>query len=534
MKWPENPRSIRRRRCGAPRARRSASVFIHAAGFAEADGGFAVTLDGKPIRTPSGRQVVAPTRAIAEAIAAEWNAQGETIDPLTMPLTRFANSVVEAVADRVDAVADDVAKYLGTDLLFYRAGHPEALVAREAAHWDPIAVLGGGTTRRPFHPGRGHRARRPAGARRCKAARGAFPADPWSVAALHVVTTLTGSALLALALAHGVRDADQVWAAAHVDEDWNIEKWGMDEEVAARRAARLVDFRAAVSILNALQADQRKLTGVYDAGVAFRLRAETSDMAISINPVLPVIAAQEAGATAPDLVLQPGSVVNAQVLKVLSADLVRIAIASLSIDVLSEIPLQEGQTLQLAVSQTQDGIRLAVVGQGGDAATPCGRRRYAVAWGAGRCRRQSADHHGAARNVLTPLERAAVSAAAQAAATEQESLAPLFANLGAAASSGNLPPKLQQAIAQVLAQQTSLDQNLGGGDIKTAFQKSGHFSRSVAGDGRRSRRSRRARSQGRADRAAPDAANGARHGRGTNAGAGGRCGSAAVAGRGKP
>ena len=85
------------------------------------------------------------------------------------------------------------------------------------------------------------------------AARGAFPDDPWSISALHVVTTLTGSALLALALAHGVRDADQVWAAAHVDEDWNIEKWGMDEEVAARRAARLVDFRAAVSILNALK-----------------------------------------------------------------------------------------------------------------------------------------------------------------------------------------------------------------------------------------------------------------------------------------
>ena len=91
-------------------------------------------------------------------------------------------------------------------------------------------------------------------------------------------------------------------------------------------------------------------------------------MAISINPVLPVLAAQEAGSVAPDLVLQPGSVVNAQVLKVLSADLVRIAIASLSIDVLSEIPLQEGQTLQLAVSQTRDGVRLAVVGQGADAA----------------------------------------------------------------------------------------------------------------------------------------------------------------------
>jgi chaperone required for assembly of F1-ATPase len=87
------------------------------------------------------------------------------------------------------------------------------------------------------------------------AARAAFPQDPWSIAALHVVTTLTGSALLALALTHGVLDPDRAWAAAHVDEDWNADKWGVDEEVAARRAARLVDFKAAASILKALKAD---------------------------------------------------------------------------------------------------------------------------------------------------------------------------------------------------------------------------------------------------------------------------------------
>ncbi len=130
---PLDPEESVRRASRAPQRKR----FYKEAGIAEADGGFAVTLDGRAIRTPSGRQVVAPTRGIAEAIAAEWSAQGETIDPLTMPLTRFANSVAE-VGDRVDAVADDVVKYLGTDLLFYRAGHPEALVAREAAHWDPV------------------------------------------------------------------------------------------------------------------------------------------------------------------------------------------------------------------------------------------------------------------------------------------------------------------------------------------------------------------------------------------------------------
>ena len=198
-------------------------------------------------------------------------------------------------------------------------------------------------------------------------------------------------------------------------------------------------------------------------------------MAISINPVLPVLAAQEVGGTAPDLVLQPGSVVNAQVVKIIAADLVRIAIANLSIDVLSEIPLQEGQVLQLAVSQTENGVRLAVVGQGGDAAGASGDAVTLSPDALIDAAANPATIVAPPKNALTPLERAAVSVAAQSAATEQDSLAPLFANLGVAASSGSLPPKLQQAIAQVLAQQTGLDQNLDGGDIKSAFQKSGLF-----------------------------------------------------------
>ena len=243
---PLDPEEAVRRATRAPRRKR----FYTGAAVVESEGGFAVTLDGKPIRTPSGRQVVIPNREIANAVAAEWNAQSETIDPLTMPLTRFVNSVAE-VTDRVEAVADDVAKYLGSDLLFYRAGHPEALVASEAAQWDPVLFWAAEVLGAHFILAEGivHVAQ-PAQA--VAAARAAFPDDAWSVAALHVVTTLTGSALLALALLHGVRDADQVWAAAHVDEDWNIEKWGLDEEVAARRAARLIDFEAAATILKAL------------------------------------------------------------------------------------------------------------------------------------------------------------------------------------------------------------------------------------------------------------------------------------------
>jgi chaperone required for assembly of F1-ATPase len=246
-KSPVDPEEAVRRTTRGPQRKR----FYQKADVADAPGGFAITLDDRPIRTPSGHQVVVPTRGIADAIAAEWNAQQETLDPLTMPLTRFANSVVDAVVDRVDAVSDDVAKYLGSDLLFYRASHPEALVAREAEHWDPVVFWAAETLGAHFILAEGIvHVRQPDTA--IAAARAVLPADPWSIAALHVVTTLTGSALLALALMRGVLDRDQVWAAAHVDEDWNIEKWGVDEEVAARRAARLIDFKAAADILKSL------------------------------------------------------------------------------------------------------------------------------------------------------------------------------------------------------------------------------------------------------------------------------------------
>jgi hypothetical protein len=191
-------------------------------------------------------------------------------------------------------------------------------------------------------------------------------------------------------------------------------------------------------------------------------------MSISVTPILPALAVQNA---APDLVLQPGSVIDAQVLQVLAENMVRIAIANVSIDVLSEVPLAAGQALQLAVSQTPDGVRLAVVGQGAPAAASgdlvtltSGAIADAVAPSA---------IAAPARNILTPLERVAVSVAAADAAGVQDSLAPLFANLGAVAGSSGLPPKLQQAVMQVLAQQTSLDQNLTGSAVQNAFQKSG-------------------------------------------------------------
>src|ERR1700722_19618737 len=166
-KSPLDPQEAVRRTTRGPQRKR----FYASAGIGEADGGFSITLDGKPIKTPSGHQMIAPARSIAEAIAAEWNAQGEIIDPLTMPLTRFGNSVVEGVAD-------NIAKYLGSDLLFYRAGHPEALVAREARRWDPILFWAADTLAAHFILAEGVvHVRQPDSA--VAAARAGLPSDAW-------------------------------------------------------------------------------------------------------------------------------------------------------------------------------------------------------------------------------------------------------------------------------------------------------------------------------------------------------------------
>ncbi|MGB3446552.1 MAG: ATP12 family protein [Xanthobacteraceae bacterium] len=222
--------------------------FYKAAGLDEVEDGFAIVLDGRSIRTPAGQSLVVPNREIAQAVVEEWNAQGEFIDPMTMPLTRLANSVIAGVIGRVDLVAADVAKYFDSDLLFYRAAHPEALVAREGEHWDPVLFWATEALGARFVLAEGIvHVRQPETA--VAAATAALPDDPWLVAALHVVTTITGSALLALALWRGARSADEVWAAAHVDEDWNIEQWGADAEVMARRNVLLRDFHAAAFVL---------------------------------------------------------------------------------------------------------------------------------------------------------------------------------------------------------------------------------------------------------------------------------------------
>jgi len=241
---PRDPREVSRQSARTPLRKR----FYKGADVTEAANGFAVTLDGKPIRTPGRNSLVAPTRELADAVAKEWGAQSEFIDPMTMPLTRLANSAIDGVSANVQAVADDLAKYFGSDLLFYRAGFPEALVARQAQHWDPVLRWAADDLGAHFILTEGvMHVQQPETA--LAAARAALPSDAWRVAALHVITTLTGSAMLALALDRRALDAGQVWAAAHVDDDWSRETWGEDSEAEARLAARRLDFDAAALVL---------------------------------------------------------------------------------------------------------------------------------------------------------------------------------------------------------------------------------------------------------------------------------------------
>ena len=211
-----------------------------------------ILLDGRAVKTPAGGALATPTRALAEKIAAEWDAQGARIDPATMPLTRLANAIIDGVAPEPQPVAAEIAKYLGSDLVCYRAGTPEGLVRAQVAHWDPIVAWARETLGARFVLGEGvvHVAQ-PDHA--IAAARAAIPSDPWRLGAAHVITTLTGSALIALALAAGELDVEQAWAAANVDEDWNMAQWGRDELALERRAVRFADMQAAATVLDLVE-----------------------------------------------------------------------------------------------------------------------------------------------------------------------------------------------------------------------------------------------------------------------------------------
>jgi len=235
------------RQGGRPSLRKRFYERAHIAGTGEGDG-YQILLDGKPVRTPARHALAAPTRQLADAIAGEWHAQKDVIDPASMPLTRLANAAIDAVRAARVPVTEEIVKYLGTDLLCYRADTPAALVNLQSAAWDPVLgwarerlgarfVLAQGVVHVP----------QPREA--IAAMRAVIPGDPWRLAAVSSITTLTGSALLALALASGALHADAAWAAAFVDEDWQMSQWGKDSLALERRAFREAEFRAAVAVL---------------------------------------------------------------------------------------------------------------------------------------------------------------------------------------------------------------------------------------------------------------------------------------------
>jgi chaperone required for assembly of F1-ATPase len=208
-------------------------------------GGHAILLDGRAVKTPRKLSLVVPSRDLAVEIAAEWAAQGERIDPQSMPLTRLANTALDAVADHAGAVRADIVSYAASDALLYRASEPIELAERQAAAWDPVLTWAAQSLNAQFVPATGiiHVAQPEAALAAMAAA--LEPYDGWRLAPLHVITTLTGSALLAIAVAHAALPVNEAWAAAHVDEDFQISRWGSDDEAEARRAHRWAQMQSA-------------------------------------------------------------------------------------------------------------------------------------------------------------------------------------------------------------------------------------------------------------------------------------------------
>lgn len=208
----------------------------------------AVLLDGKPVRTPARRLLHAPTQPLGLAIVDEWNSQTEVVDPARMPVTRLANAIIDGVTDAPRPVAEEVEKYLRSDLVFYRAEAPAGLVESQSRAWDPVLSWARDRFGAHFVLAQGvMHVSQPRDS--VEAMRTAIPSDPWQLGAVSSITTLTGSGLLAVALAHRAFDPGEVWSAAHVDEDWQMSQWGRDDLALQRRAFREAEFQAAVTVL---------------------------------------------------------------------------------------------------------------------------------------------------------------------------------------------------------------------------------------------------------------------------------------------
>jgi chaperone required for assembly of F1-ATPase len=226
--------------------------FYTSASVAAGTQGFAVHLDARPLRTPARAPLLLPTAALADAVAAEWNGQGETIAPRSMPLTGLANAAIDRVAPDCTGFARGLAVFAENELLAYRADGPAPLVARQAALWDPWLAWARQRYDIDFTLVTGiiHRPQPAATLDRMHAAYAAF--DAFRLAALNPVVTISGSAIIGLAVAEGQIDAATAWEIGHLDELWQAEQWGKDPLAEAAHKERQDDLDAAVRFLRLL------------------------------------------------------------------------------------------------------------------------------------------------------------------------------------------------------------------------------------------------------------------------------------------
>lgn len=204
--------------------------------------GHAVHLDGRPVRTPAKAALILPTRALAEAIAAEWQRQGDQIDPNTMPFTRAANAAIDKVAPQQAEVVRLIADYGDSDLVCYRAEGPAILAARQAEAWDPLldwseSVLG---ARLAPVVGLVHVPQAAPALDRLRAHVAAL--DLWSLTALSDLVSLSGSLVIGLAALHDLQLPEALWRLSRIDETWQAEQWGSDEEAQQIAARKESDF----------------------------------------------------------------------------------------------------------------------------------------------------------------------------------------------------------------------------------------------------------------------------------------------------
>jgi chaperone required for assembly of F1-ATPase len=226
--------------------------FYKSAAALEHEGGFVVALDGRPVRTPGRSLLSVPNRAFASELAGEWDAQGTHIDPVTMPLTRLVNSAIDGVTNTRDDVAAEIVRYSGSDLICYRADGPDRLVRLQRDIWDPLLSWVEQELGARFFLSEGIRyVEQPPKA--LEAVGGALPDDPLRLAALNLMTTLSGSALISLAVWRGAIGPAEAWRAAHIDEEAQEELWGVDGEALLRREARWRDYSAAARCLELLK-----------------------------------------------------------------------------------------------------------------------------------------------------------------------------------------------------------------------------------------------------------------------------------------